>query len=150
MVISPFSFRSGRTCEEIIFQNHYPDNLIARKWTLKPHLPSTTTIEITSKINEKSRIFIQYFSYNIDQISLPYTTKLKFNIFLEKNIILISENNIGIIPRFLGRRFRQYLFENIIIRTYGCILIAISQVSQSLSNSRIKIPIRFLCYFQCE
>lgn len=76
MMVPPFSLRPRRTCEKIIFENHNSNNLIARKRTLKSYFPTTPTIEITSEIDEKSRIFFEDFFYYIDQVPLSHSTKL--------------------------------------------------------------------------
>ena len=62
MVRSPRSTSTRRTSQKMIIKNDSSNDLVRGEWTLKSDRPATTTIYISSKINEKSRIYRNHLS----------------------------------------------------------------------------------------
>ncbi len=79
--------------------------------------------------------------YHIDKISLPHSSELEEDISV-KHYFISDYLDISIIPVSLFR------YSSFFILHYS--LIAISELSESLPDSRIKIPIRLTCHLECE
>ncbi len=55
-MISPLPLRASTTGEESIIELYSTDNLLGIEWTFESHLPSSSSIEISTEIDEISRV----------------------------------------------------------------------------------------------
>ena len=134
MVSSPFPSSSRTTGETSIIEDMCPDEFIRSKWTLESDFPSTTTIEISSEIDEKTRKYFEVFFYYIYQISLPYSPELEKDVTMKQYFILYHFN-IPIIPESSLSEIISTIF-------------SISELCEPLSDCWIKVSICFRREFE--
>jgi hypothetical protein len=71
----PLAPRPCTTREEVVIEDECTDDLIRGERTLEPDRPSTTTIHISSEVDEESWIYFKYIPNHIDQVSLAHSTE---------------------------------------------------------------------------
>jgi len=106
MMCSPLAPSTSTTCQESIIEQYSTDNFVRCKWTLESYIPASTTIHISTEIDQVSRFYsicvilteihFDHFSYLIDQISLAYSSELQEDIPMEDNSIS-SDLDISIV-----------------------------------------------------
>ena len=77
VMCSPLSPRSCTAREEVIIEDDCTDDFIRGERTLESNRPPTTTIHVTTEVDEESLISFEYIFDHIDQVSLAYSTEFQ-------------------------------------------------------------------------
>lgn len=154
MVISPLSLGTSTTCEKIILEIKNSDHFIQSKGTFKSYFPSSSTIEISPKVDQISRnpssirkILENHLSQNIDEIPLPDSTKFKEDVSMKDDFFSL-DFYIAIIPFFFLEifcvwcRFRISIPEFWESLSYGWIEISIRNFREHESKCEHFLTIR--------
>lgn len=140
MMTPPLSLGSCATCQEVIYEMNESDHFIRSEWTLESHSPISSTIHISTKIDKKSWIFFQKSLDHINQMSFSDATEFELDISVQYYIIshYLDISIVSVfrsVDCFLRRNDRLIIF------------IPISEFCESLTDRRIKVPIRILSHF---
>ena len=100
VMCSPLAPCSCTASEKVINEDECTDNFIRGKRTLESNCPSTTTIQISTEVDEKSRISFEYIFDHIDQVSFAYSAKFQKNISVQTHSISV-EFDVSIVSCFL-------------------------------------------------
>ena len=75
VMYSPLAPRPCTAREEVIIEDECTDDFIRGERTLESNRPPTTTIHVTTEVDEKSLISFEYIFDHIDQVSLTHSSK---------------------------------------------------------------------------